>query len=51
MAILYLVRRDHIYIRQGVFWIAIAVISLALGLWPAVIDTSARCWASPTRRR
>jgi hypothetical protein len=39
MGILYLVRRDHIYIRQGVFWIAIAVFSLALGLWPAVIDT------------
>ena len=39
VGILYLVRRDHIYIRQGVFWIAIAVFSLVLGLWPALIDT------------
>ena len=38
IGILYLVRRDHIYIRQGVFWIAIALFSLLLGLWPALID-------------
>jgi hypothetical protein len=37
-AILYLVRRDHIYIRQGLFWILVAVISVALGAWPAAID-------------
>jgi hypothetical protein len=38
-AILYLVRRDHIYIRQGIFWIAIAFFSLAFAIWPYFIDT------------
>lgn len=37
--ILYLVRRDHLYIRQGVFWIGIALLSLALAVWPYLIDT------------
>ena len=37
--ILYLVRRDHIYIRQGVFWIVVALLSLALAVWPSLIDT------------
>ena len=36
--ILYLVRRDHIYIRQGVFWIAVAVLSTIFGIWPSLID-------------
>ncbi len=31
VGILYLVRRDHLYIRQGVFWIAIAAFSLLFG--------------------
>jgi hypothetical protein len=38
IGILYLVRRDHLYIRQGVFWIAIAFFSLAFALWPFLID-------------
>lgn len=38
IAILYLLRRDHLYIRQGVFWIAIAISSLLLGAWPTLID-------------
>ena len=37
--ILNLVRRDHLYIRQGVFWIGIALLSLALAIWPYLIDT------------
>ncbi|SRR5258706_49894 len=37
--ILYLVRRDHIYIRQAVFWIAIAFVSFLFGIWPYLIDT------------
>lgn len=37
--ILYLVRRDHIYIRQGFFWIAMAVLSLGLAIWPGFMDT------------
>ena len=37
--ILHLVRRDHLYIRQGLFWIAIALLSLAFAIWPYLIDT------------
>jgi len=37
--ILYLVRRDHIYIRQGFFWIAMAALSLGLAIWPGLMDT------------
>lgn len=36
--ILALVRRDHLYIRQGLFWIAVAVVSLIFGAWPFLID-------------
>ncbi len=42
IAILYLVRRDHLYIRQGVFWIAIAFFSLLFGAWPFLIDAIGR---------
>lgn len=38
IAILHLVRRDHIYIRQGLFWSAIAFLSLLFGVWPSLID-------------
>lgn len=38
-AILYLVRRDHLYIRQGVFWIVAALVTLAFAIWPYLIDT------------
>lgn len=37
--ILHLVRRDHIYIRQAMFWIAIALASFLFGAWPTLIDT------------
>ncbi|HET7547791.1 MAG TPA: DUF2304 domain-containing protein [Usitatibacter sp.] len=37
-AILYLIRRDHIYIRQGLFWILAAVATLAFAIWPFLID-------------
>jgi hypothetical protein len=40
--ILFLVRRDHIYLRHGVFWILIAVVSLVLGSWPPFIDMIGR---------
>ncbi len=39
VAILYLIRRDHLYIRQGVFWIVVAVASLGFAIWPYLIDT------------
>jgi hypothetical protein len=38
-AILYLVRRDHLYIRQGLFWIAAALVSLGFAIWPSAIDS------------
>ena len=41
-AIVYLVRRDHLYIRQGLFWIVAAVASLGLAIWPFLIDTLGR---------
>jgi hypothetical protein len=37
--ILYLVRRDHLYIRQGMFWIAIAALTLLFAVWPYFVDT------------
>jgi len=39
VGILLLVRRDHLYIRQGIFWIAVAFFSLVFGFWPFLIDT------------
>jgi hypothetical protein len=36
--ILYLVRRDHLYIRQGFFWVLMAAASLLFGIWPVLID-------------
>lgn len=38
-AIMYLVRRDHLYIRQGLFWIVAAFATLAFAIWPYLIDT------------
>ena len=38
VAILLLVRRDHLYIRQGVFWMAVALGSVVLGVWPNLVD-------------
>ena len=36
--ILVLLRRDHLYIRHGLFWIVIASVAACLGLWPRLID-------------
>lgn len=38
VTILFLVRRDHLYLRDGVFWIAVAAVSTVLSLWPALLD-------------
>lgn len=37
-SILFLVRRDHLYIRDGVFWIGVAIVSLLFGFWPRLVD-------------
>ena len=39
VTILLLVRRDHLYIRQGLFWVVIAIVSTLLGIWPSLIDS------------
>lgn len=39
--ILHLLRRDHIYILHGLFWIVIAALAALLGLWPGLIDRAA----------
>lgn len=41
-AILVLVRRGHMQLSHGAFWITIAVVAVVLGFWPRVIDTVAR---------
>ena len=38
LLILHLLRRDHIYIRQALFWIVIAALAALLGFWPGLID-------------
>jgi hypothetical protein len=38
LAILYLLRRDHLYLRDGLFWITVAATALVLGFWPGIID-------------
>jgi hypothetical protein len=38
LVILHLLRRDHIYILHGLFWIAVAALAALLGLWPGLID-------------
>lgn len=40
IGILFLIRRDHLYIRQGMFWILVAALSLLLAIWPALIDAA-----------
>lgn len=36
--ILYLIRGDHLQIRQGIFWILVAALSFGFGVWPYLID-------------
>lgn len=38
LTILTLIRRDHIHLRQGLFWTGVAVASLVFGIWPGLID-------------
>ena len=36
--ILYLVRRDHLYLMLGLFWVTVAAAAALLGAWPGMID-------------
>jgi hypothetical protein len=38
MVIIFLLRRDHLYILHGLFWIVIAILAAILGVWPGLID-------------
>jgi hypothetical protein len=40
--ILYLIRRDHLYLMHGLFWVVVAVAVAVLGAWPGLIDRLAR---------
>ena len=40
--ILYLIRRDHLYLMHGLFWVAVAFAAAVLGAWPGMIDRLAR---------
>ena len=44
VAILLLVRRDHLYLLHGLFWVAVAGAAALLGAWPGLIDRLAE-WA------
>lgn len=36
--ILLLLRRDHLYVMHGLFWVVVAGAAAILGLWPGLID-------------
>jgi hypothetical protein len=38
LTILTLIRRDHIHLRQGLFWTVVAIASLVFGIWPGLMD-------------
>ncbi len=40
--ILYLIRRDHLYLMHGLFWVTVAGAAAVLGAWPGLIDRLAR---------
>lgn len=40
--ILFLLRRDHLHLTHGLFWITVAGMAALLGLWPGLIDSIAR---------
>ena len=36
--ILYLIRRDHLYLMHGLFWVVVAAAAVVLGVWPGMIN-------------
>ena len=40
-AIIWLLRRDHLHLSHGLFWLVVAVVAAALGVWPGLIDKAA----------
>lgn len=40
-AIVFLLRRDHLHPMYGLFWLMVAGVAAALGLWPGSMDSIA----------
>ena len=40
--ILFLLRRDHLHLSHGLFWIVVAGAAGVLGIWPGLIDFLAK---------
>ncbi len=40
-AIIWLLRRDHIHLSHGLFWLSVAALAAMLGVWPETIDKMA----------
>lgn len=38
VAIMWLLRRDHLHVVHGVFWLVVAALAALLGIWPGLID-------------
>jgi hypothetical protein len=36
--IIFLLRRDHLHLSHGVFWLGVAFFAAVFGLWPVTID-------------
>lgn len=37
-AIMWLLRRDHLHLSHGLFWLGVAVMAATLGVWPGIIN-------------
>ncbi len=37
-AIVFLLRRDHLHLSHGIFWLVVAFFAAVFGVWPATID-------------
>jgi hypothetical protein len=37
-AIVFLLRRDHLHLSHGIFWMVVAFFAAIFGVWPATID-------------
>jgi hypothetical protein len=40
-AIMWLLRRDHLHLGHGLFWLGVAALAAVLGVWPETIDRMA----------
>lgn len=38
VVILWLLRRDHLHVVHGLFWLGVAALAALLGVWPGLID-------------